>query len=92
MTLTTEIATLLTQAGHEHHIYEQTVLKGVYDEDWPTWYADYLMQNGLETLLNQPVTTEQLSQFLSAGYVVYQREGVTQSWADYTAEQLADQG
>jgi hypothetical protein len=64
----------------------------VYDEDWPTWYADYLMQNGLGTLLNQPVTTEQLSQFLSIGYAMYQQEGATQSWADYTAQQLADQG
>ncbi len=91
MTITKEIAALLTQAGNAHHIYEQTVLKGVYDEDWATWYADYLIQNGLGTLLNQPMTTGQLSQFFNAGYAVYQREGATQSWADYTAQQLADQ-
>jgi hypothetical protein len=85
---TVVLAALLTQAGNAHHTYEQTVLKGKYDEDWSVWYADYVIQHGLGNIINQPVTTEQLSQFLSESYQVYQQENPTQNWEDYTAEKM----
>ncbi len=87
-TNTTVLAALLTQAGNAHHTYEQTILEGKYDEDWAAWYADYVIQQGLGNVLNQPVTKEQVSQFLSKSYQVYQQENSTQNWADYTAEQM----
>jgi hypothetical protein len=81
---------LLTQAGNAHHIFEQTVLKGVYDQDWPTWYANYVVQNGLEKLLNQPVSPGQISHFLRESYEGYKQKASAQNWADYTAKEMLE--
>ncbi len=85
----TKIANLLSQAGSAHHHFEQTVLKGVYDQEWPAWYADYIIQHGLGELLPVPVTIEQLGRFLAENYEVYQRENPKLGWTDYTAQQIA---
>ena len=84
----TNITILLSQAGAAHHTYEQTVLKGVYDQEWPAWYADYVIEHGLGTLLNKEMTVEQLSRFLSESYEAYQQEHSRQDWAAYTAEKM----
>jgi hypothetical protein len=89
-TMTLKISALLSQAGSAHHQYEQTVLKGVYDQDWPTWYADYAIKNGLVELLNQAVTVEQISQFFRQRNEDYKRENPSQNWADYTAKKMTE--
>lgn len=33
---------LLKRAAAAHHMYEQGELKGVYDKDWPQWYAEHM--------------------------------------------------
>lgn len=33
---------LLTAAAAAHGIHEETELGGVYDENWPEWYADHM--------------------------------------------------
>ncbi|MBE7555460.1 MAG: hypothetical protein HS126_30790 [Anaerolineales bacterium] len=85
----TQIAMLLSQAGSAHHHFEQTALKGVYDQEWPAWYADYAIQHSLGELLPTPVTVEQLGRFLAENYEVYQQENSKLGWADYTAQQIA---
>ncbi len=85
---TTQIAALLSQAGEAHHEYEQNQLGGEYDQNWPTWYADYIIKQGLGNLLNREVSTEQLGQFLSQSNEEYKKENPSQSWADYTAGKL----
>ena len=85
----TKIADLLLRAGSAHHHFEQTVLKGVYDQEWPTWYADYIIAHGLGELLPTPVTVEPLGRFLAENYEVYKRENSKQGWADFTAQQIA---
>lgn len=85
----TQITDLLSQAGSAHHHFEQTVLKGVYDQEWPVWYADYVIQHGLKELLPTPVTVEQLSQFLRDNYEVYRQENSKLGWAEYTAAHIA---
>jgi hypothetical protein len=89
-TKATEIAALLAKAGAAHHQYEQTVLKGVYDQDWPTWYADYVIRHGLGELLNQAVTVEQISQFFCHRNEDHKREHPLQNWADYTAKKMIE--
>jgi hypothetical protein len=84
-----QIASLLSQAGSAHHQFEQTVLKGVYDQEWPAWYAEYVIAHGLNDLLPNPVTIEQLSRFLAENYEVYKKENSKLGWADYTAQQIA---
>lgn len=87
-TTVTQIAALLSQAGEAHHEYEQNQLRGEYDQNWPTWYADYIIKEGLSKLLNREVSTEQLGQFLSQSNEEYKKENPSQSWADYTAGKL----
>lgn len=36
------LATLLRKAAEEHHVYEVTL--GHADEDWPTWYATWMLR------------------------------------------------
>jgi hypothetical protein len=85
-----QIATLLSQAGSAHHHFEQTILKGIYDQEWPAWYADYLVQHGLAEMLSTPVAVELLSHFLAENYELYKRENSKLGWADYTAQQLVE--
>lgn len=37
-----ELARLLADAADAHHEYEQTL--GRRDEDWPQWYAQYIIE------------------------------------------------
>jgi fructosamine-3-kinase len=85
-----EIAALLNRAGEAHHEYEQTVLKGIYDQDWAMWYAEYAIAHGLELLLNQRLTKAQLSLFLSEINQKYNQEQSRQSWAEYTAKKIVE--
>lgn len=85
-----KIASLLSQAGNAHHHYEQTVLNGVYDRDWPIWYAEYAIEHGLGKLLDRSLSLEQLSQFLSQTNERYEAEKLDRSWADYTAQQIVE--
>lgn len=36
-----ELAELLREASRAHHEYEQST--GETDDDWPSWYAEYLL-------------------------------------------------
>ena len=38
-----ELAAAMKAAGSEHHEYEQTVLNGVFDEQWPMFYAAFVL-------------------------------------------------
>ena len=38
-----ELATALRAAGSAHHEYEQTVLNGVFDEQWSMFYAAFVL-------------------------------------------------
>lgn len=86
--LVAEIASLLSQAGMAHHEYEQNILKGVYDQDWGVWYADYALRNGLNQLLEKSLTLEELTQLLLETDQQYQTENPAQSWSDYTAQKI----
>jgi hypothetical protein len=88
--LVARIASLLSQAGAAHHEYEQTVLQGVYDQDWPLWYARYAVEQGLNSLLNMPLNPEQVSQLLTQIYQDYESEKPQLTWAEYTAEKLVE--
>ena len=38
-----KLAALLREASSAHHAWEQKYLDGQTDEDWPSWYASYLL-------------------------------------------------
>ncbi len=57
---TAAVAALFVQAQEAHHEFEATVLNGVYDEEWPRWYAEYAVENGLGGLVGHAIATDRL--------------------------------
>jgi len=87
----TTIAALLRETGAAHGVYEERELNGVYDQNWPHWYASHLLQHGLSTILDRSVTTEELSRLLTQCDENYKRERPSQNWPDYYAERIIAQ-
>jgi hypothetical protein len=87
---TTEVtlATLLGEAASAHGAYETTELGGVYDQQWPAWYARYLVEHGIGALLDRAVTIEEVAALLAACDAAYTRENPATSWPDFYARQL----
>ena len=84
------VATLLREAEQAHGVYEQTALGGVRDEDWPTWYANFLLQHGLAALLPGAETagTEKLAALLREFAAGYDQSGTDVPWPDVYAGRL----
>src|SRR5690349_11504971 len=82
------IARLLSQAGAAHGAYEERELNGVYDQNWPEWYAAYLVQHGLAGLLGAAISTGQLSQLLTEYDQEYRRERPGIGWPEFYARRL----
>lgn len=85
------ISKLLSQAAAAHHVFEETVLKGVPDQEWPDWYAAYVIENRMNELLPQPVAVPQLGQFLAESNQRYEQAGKPGTWAEFTAADLVSQ-
>jgi hypothetical protein len=89
---TTQVEALLAETETAHGAYEAADLGGVYDRDWPSWYAAYAVDHGLEALLGRSVTVEELSSFLTRAYGEFERtESKTESWQTFIARRLVDQ-
>ena len=86
------VAALLSQAGSAHGVYEENELNGVYDQNWPDWYAAYLVRHGLGDLLGTPIAVEQLSSLLKQYDQEYTRERPGVGWPQFYAARLIDQG
>jgi hypothetical protein len=85
------ITALLTQAEQAHGVYEGTELNGVYDQDWPRWYAAYAVEHGISALVDHDVTTEQLAAFLASSNAEIEQTDPkpAEPWAAYTARRIA---
>lgn len=84
-----QVKDLLKQAVAAHHEYEQNELGGVYHEEWPEWYADWLIAHGLNDRLGQNLEAAALAARLKAINDDHQQAETGKSWARYTAEALA---
>ena len=84
------IAALLRNTGAAHGAYEERELNGVYDQNWPTWYAAYAVQHGLGNLLSTTLTVEELSRLLKQYDEDYRKERPAENWPDYYAARLAE--
>jgi steroid delta-isomerase-like uncharacterized protein len=80
-----QIAALLSETGAAHGVYEEGELNGDYDQNWPAWYADYLVAHGLDDLIGEPVTIEQLGRLLKQYDQDYRRDRPGDSWPAYYA-------
>jgi hypothetical protein len=85
------LTSLLLRAEEAHGVYETTELNGVYDENWPAWYAEYAVGHGIGDLLGHPVTAEELGSFLGRTFADFQASdpGPDEPWAVHTARRLA---
>jgi hypothetical protein len=87
------IMTLLVETGNAHGRYEATELQGVYDQDWPRWYAAYAVEHGIGDLLGHPVTTDRLAAFLASSNADLDQveSELREPWATYTARRIASE-
>ena len=82
------VSALLAEAMEAHGKFEETELNGVYDQDWPRWYAAYAVEHGIGSLVGHTVTADQLAQFLASSNVDFEQSKIDEPWADYTARRV----
>jgi hypothetical protein len=80
-----EVAALLGRAGAAHGAYEERELGGVYDQQWPQWYAAYLLEHGLRDLVGVPVMVDEVAAWLSACDAAYKAERPSIGWPTFYA-------
>jgi hypothetical protein len=84
------IEALLLQAQQAHGRYEATELNGVYDQEWPEWYAAYALEHKLGSLLGHDVRVDALAEFLASSYADFEQADPkpSDSWAGYIARRM----
>jgi hypothetical protein len=85
------IKTLLGRAEEAHGVFEKAELNGVYDQDWPRWYAAYAVEHGISALVEHDVTTDELAALLASSNAEFERTEPKPSepWAAYTARRVS---
>jgi hypothetical protein len=81
---------LLIETEAAHGVFETTELNGVYDQDWPRWYAAHAVEHGIGALVGHPVTTDQLAEFLAESFGEFKRAEPEsrEHWAAYVARRI----
>ena len=81
---------LLTQAKEAHGRFEATELNGVYDKDWPRWYAAFAVEHGLGKLVGHAITIDRLAGFLADSNADFEavEPKPSEPWAAYTAQRI----
>ena len=81
---------LLVQTMEAHGTFEETELNGVYDQEWPRWYAAYAVEHGIGALVGHAVTADRLAQFLASSNVDFEQaeRRLIEPWAAYTARRI----
>jgi hypothetical protein len=82
------LAALLGEAGAAHGAYETDELGGVFDQQWPAWYARYLVEHGIGALLDRTVTIDEVATLLAACDEAYRRENPATTWPDFYARRF----
>jgi hypothetical protein len=84
-----EALLLETQAAHGE--FETNELNGVYDREWPRWYAQYAVDHEIGKIVGRDVTVDELALFLTNSWDDAQRADPkpTEPWAAYTARRIA---
>jgi len=88
------IEELLAETEAAHGAYETAELNGVYDAEWPAWYAAYAVDHGMGGLLGRDVTADELSQQLQSAWADFQAADPhpEEGWVVFIARRLAAGG
>ena len=82
------VEALLSETETAHGAYEAAELGGVYDADWPAWYAAYAVDHGLGDVLGRDVTATDLAVLLTSVYAEYEQTDRTEPWQAYIARRI----
>jgi hypothetical protein len=87
------ITGLLVETEAAHGAYEATELNGVYDQEWPRWYAAYAVEHGLGEQLGHEVSGEQLADFLVTSYAAFEQANAKgdEPWTAFVARRIVQQ-
>jgi hypothetical protein len=83
---------LLAASAAAHGVYEERELHGVYDQDWPRWYAVWAIDNGLGELVGRPVTADEIADFFASSWDEIRQldPKPTDPWATLMARRIAE--
>src|SRR3990172_2133383 len=85
-----KLAELLQQTKAAHHDFEIMELGGGRDEQWPAWYAQYLLDNGLAGLLGFQPDGDSLAALLEKGSRKQKAVSSSEGWESYPASYLLE--
>jgi hypothetical protein len=82
---------LLAETEAAHGAYETTELNGVYDQEWPRWYAAYAVEHGIGELVGHAVSSDDLAEFLTMSWSELQQADPRPSdpWTTSLAHRIA---
>ena len=82
---------LLAETETAHGAYETTELNGVYDQEWPRWYAAYAVEHGIGELVGHAVSADDLAAFLTMSWSELQQADPQPSepWTTSLARRIA---
>jgi hypothetical protein len=82
---------LLAESEAAHGVYETIELNGVYDEEWPRWYAAYAVEHGIGAIVGREPSVDDLATLLSASWSELQQTdpGPSEPWTAFIARRLA---
>lgn len=85
------VAELLVEAERAHGVYEATELGGVYDREWPHWYATYAVEHGIGDLLGREVEVDRLANLLAAGFAEFDKvePSPAEPWSAFLGRRVA---
>ena len=81
------VAALLRETETAHGAYETNDLGGVFDQEWPAWYAAYLLDHCLRDLLPgaESLDVDNLTAMLARLAADYERGEKASPWPDVYA-------
>jgi hypothetical protein len=87
--LETDVAALLEEAATAHSVDEAEFLSGS-DDQWPSWYAAYLLAHGPRERLPQTITDDpdRLAARLTELQTAFQRDDPSGDWCRIYAQRL----
>ena len=75
---------ILRQASTAHGDYETNILNGVYDDNWPVWYAAYVVGAlGIEV-----IRPAKLTRLLALAHKAHQQEDSKADWPTFYADYI----
>lgn len=84
------LADLLRRTQSAHHEHQENDLGGKTNEDWPQWYAQFLIENGIADFISKKPKQADLSSFLKQSYERFEANAGKGDWGNFVAGEILD--